>query len=75
MEFEKLVEQILQEDVVAGGEGSAFGSNVGSTAAAFSGDNYAPGDARNPHGLYSGVITRSGMRKKKRSKKRKKNKK
>jgi hypothetical protein len=75
MEFEKLVEQILQEDVVAGGEGSSFGPNVGSTATAFSGDNYAPGDARNLHGLYGGVMTRSGMRKKKRSKKRKKNKK
>ena len=75
MEFEKLVEQILQEDVVAGGEGSSFGPNVGSTAGAFSGDTYASGDARKPHGLYSGVMTRSGMRKKKRSKKRRKNKK
>ena len=75
MEFEKLVEQILQEDVVSGGEGSAFGSGVVSTASAFSGDNYAPGDARKPHGLYSGVMTRSGIRKKKRSKKRRKNKK
>jgi hypothetical protein len=75
MEFEKLVEQILQEDVVAGGEGSAFGPNVGATATEFSGDTYAPGDARNPHGIYGGVMTRSGMRKKKRSKKRKKSKK
>ena len=75
MEFKKLVEQILQEDVVAGGEGSSFGPNVVSTAGAFSGDTYAPGDARKPHGLYSGVMTRSGMRKKKRSKKRRKNKK
>ena len=75
MKFEKLVEQILQEDVVAGGEGSAFGPSVEVTASAFSGDTYAPGDARNPHGLYGGVMTRSGMRKKKRSKKRRKNKK
>jgi hypothetical protein len=75
MEFKKLVEQILQEDVVAGGEGSSFGPNVGSTAGAFSGDTYAPGDTRNPHGIYGGVMTRSGMRKKKRSKKRKKSKK
>ena len=69
MEFQKLV-----EDVMSGGEGSAFGSNVGSTATAFSGDNYAPGDARNVSSVYGGMITRSGMRKKK-PKKRRKNKK
>ena len=70
MEFQKLVEKLLSEDVVAGGEGSAFGSSVGSTATAFSGDNYAPGDARSVHGIYGGVISRSGIRKRK-SKKRK----
>ena len=71
MEFQKLVEQVLQEDVVAGGAGSAFGPNVGSTASTFSGDTYAPGDARKPTSLYGGVLTRKGLRKKN-SKKRKK---
>lgn len=75
MEFQKLVEQVLSEDVVAGGEGSAFGPNVTDTASAFSSDSYAPGDARNPYGIYGGVLTRSGMRKKKRKNKRKKRKK
>jgi hypothetical protein len=75
MEFQKIVEQVLKEETVAGGEGSSFGPNVGSTATPFSGDNYAPGDARNPYGVYGGVLTRSGMRKKKRSKKRRKKKK
>lgn len=79
MEFQKIVEQVLQEDVVAGGAGSAFGPNVGATATTFSGDNYAPGprsvdapgDARKPTSLYGGVMTRKGLRKRK-SKKRKK---
>jgi hypothetical protein len=71
MEFEKLVMQVLHEDSVAGGEGSVFGSGVISTASAFSSDSYAPGDARNPYGIYGGVLTRSGMRKRKTSKKQK----
>lgn len=78
MNFPRLVEQILQEDVVAGGDSSSFGPNVGDTATTFSGDNYAPGDARNVFGVYSGVLTRSGMKKKskkRKSKKRKPNKK
>lgn len=74
MEFQKIVEEVLNEDVVAGGEGSSFGPNVGATATAFSGDNYAPGDARNPHGIYGGVMTRSGMRKRKKKKAKKKKK-
>ena len=40
----------LLEDMTAGGEGSAFGPGVDSTANQFSGDNYAPGDARNLFG-------------------------
>ena len=71
MTFQQLVEQILQEDVVAGGDASAFGPNVGDTATTFSGDNYAPGDARNVFGLYGGVPSRRGMKKSKKSKKRK----
>lgn len=71
MDFDKLVEKILNEDVVAGGEGSAFGPGVTNTASAFSGDTYAPGDARVPKSIFGGVLTRYGMRKKKRKKKRK----
>ena len=74
MEFEKLVEQLLQEDNMSGGGGSAFGPNVGSTATAFSGDNLATGDARNIFGTYGGVMTRSGMRKKSKKRKSKKRK-
>ena len=36
----------LLEDMTAGGAGSVFGSGVDATADQFSGDNYAPGDAR-----------------------------
>lgn len=68
MKFQKLVEEVLQEDVVAGGAGSAFGANAGATATAFSGDNYAPGDARVPKSLYGGVMTRYGMKKKRKKK-------
>jgi hypothetical protein len=75
MNFQHLVEQILQEDVVAGGDSSSFGPNVGDTATTFSGDNYAPGDARNAFGVYSGVLTRSGMKKKKKKSKKKQSKK
>ena len=72
MEFEKLVEEILEEDVVSGGEGSAFGPNVSDTATAFSGDNYAKGDARMPYSIYGGVLSRAGLRKRKRKKANKK---
>lgn len=74
MEFQKLVEQVLFEDMVAGGPQSVLGPNVGATATTFSGDNYAPKDARVPMSLYGGVVTRKGLtkrksRKNKRSKK------
>ncbi len=72
MDFNYLVKQILEEDNVAGGGSSVFGPNVGNTATVFSGDNYAAGDARKPHSLYGGVITRSGMRKKRKKSKFKK---
>jgi hypothetical protein len=69
MEFEKLVEKILSEDVVSGGAGSAFGSGVQATSSEFSGDTYAPGDARTPKSLYGGsIITRMGMKRKSKSK-------
>jgi hypothetical protein len=71
MEFEKIVDIVLKEDMTAGGAGSVLGPNVGSTATEFSGDNYAPGDARVPKSIFGGVLTRSGMSKtsKKKSKK------
>lgn len=66
MNFTHLVESVLAEEMTAGGEGSVYGPNVGSTAGAFSGDNYAEGDARNVHGIYAGVMTRKGMKRYKR---------
>ena len=69
MEFEKIVESFLKEDMTAGGAGSVFGPNVGATATPFSGDNIAKGDSRNVYGLTNGILTRFGMkspRKKKR---------
>ncbi len=69
MKFQKLVEEILQENMVAGGVSSVFGPNVGSTASVISGDNYAKGDARVPKSLYGGVLTRYGMKKRKKRKK------
>jgi hypothetical protein len=71
MNFSDLVKKILSEEMSAGGEGSVFGPNVGSTASAFSGDNYAEGDARNVYGIYGGVLTRRGLKKNKKKKKRK----
>jgi len=72
MDFTNLVTSILVEDSEAGGVGSVFGPNVGSTATAFSGDSYAPGDARTPASLYGGVMTRKGLRYKKKNKRKKK---
>jgi hypothetical protein len=69
MDFASLVSQVLNEDVVAGGEGSAFGAGVTNTATAFSGDTYAPGDARVPYSIYGGIITRAGLRKKRKKRK------
>lgn len=72
MEFKKLVEQILSEEMTAGGVGSVYGPGVEATATQFSGDNYAPNDARNVlGGVSSGMMTRRGMvgKKKKRKKK------
>ena len=67
MEFQKIVEQVLKEETVAGGEGSAFGP----AASEPYGQHMDP---RTPF-IVGGVLTRSGMRKKKRSKKRRKKKK
>jgi hypothetical protein len=70
--LEQMVLDVLNEENVAGGAASAFGSGVQSTATQFSGDNYAPGDARIPKSIFGGIITRRGLIKgrKKRKKKR-----
>lgn len=73
MDFVKLVESVIFEDMTAGGEGSVFGQSVNSTATPFSGDNYAAGDARKPYSMFGGVLTRRGLNGKR--KKKKKNKK
>ena len=72
--LKNIINEVLREQNVAGGTGSAFGPGVQATATQFSGDNYAPGDARVPKSLYGGIVTRGGLikRGKKRKKKRKK---
>ena len=72
MEFEKMVEEVLKEDNVAGGASSALGPNVGSTATEVSGDNLASGDSRIPTSIFGGVLKRSGMSKTSKSKPEKK---
>ena len=69
MDFTSLVNQILQETNVIGGSMSVMGPAVVNTATQFSGDNYAPGDARILKSLYGGVLTRKGLIKKKKKKK------
>lgn len=59
--LEQLINQVLEEENVAGGAGSAFGPGVQATATQFSGDTYAPGDARVPKSLYGGIVTRRGL--------------
>jgi hypothetical protein len=70
--LKQIVLDVLNEENLAGGAASAFGSGVQSTATQFSGDNYAPGDARIPKSIFGGIITRRGLIKgrKKRKKKR-----
>ncbi len=74
MDFKEIVNKVLNEELTAGGEGSVFGSGVTNTSSVFSGDNYAPGDARNPYGIFGGVLSRKGLVAKKKRKKRKKKK-
>jgi hypothetical protein len=70
--LEQVVLDVLNEENLVGGAASAFGSGVQSTATQFSGDNYAPGDARIPKSIFGGIVTRRGLIKgrKKRKKKR-----
>lgn len=73
MNFEKIVREVIEEQNVAGGARSSFGPGVQATASQFSGDTYAPEDARN---VFGGVLpkiqTRFGAisRKKNKTKKR-----
>lgn len=69
IDFQNLVIRSLNETSMMGGSMSVMGPAVGNTATPFSGDNYAPGDARTPKSLYGGVITRKGLIKKKKKKK------
>lgn len=62
--------KILSEDSVAG-DGGAFG-DLQPTSTTFSGDNYAPGDARNIFGgLPNKIQRRPGFGNKKRKKRKK----
>lgn len=62
--------KILSEDSIAG-DGGAFG-DLQPTSTTFSGDNYAPGDARNIFGgLPNTIQRRAGINAKKRKKRRK----
>jgi hypothetical protein len=73
MEFQKLVEDLLQEDVTSGGDGSSFGLGVAATANQFSSDSYAPGDARTPQSIFGkAVLTRGGLKKTSKVKRKKK---
>ena len=76
MEFQKIVEELLQEDMTAGGEGSSFGPGVVNTADQNSSDSYAPGDARTPSSIFGGaVLTRGGLKRTKKKKSKKKSRK
>lgn len=71
MNFTTLVNNILAESNVSGGTGSVFGANVTATATPFSGDTWNTKDQRVAKSLYGGVMTRGGLKKKrKRNKKR-----
>lgn len=70
--LENLINQVLEEENVAGGASSAFGPGVQATATQFSGDTYAPGDARVPKSLYGGIVTRRGLIKSRKKRKKKK---
>jgi len=77
MEFRKLVEQILSEEMTSGGAGSVYGAGVTSTETPFSNQaKYAGDDARNVlGGAFPGVLTRNGLTGKKRRSKKKSKKK
>ena len=65
MNFVDLVDQVLNECNMAGGINSVFGTNVTTTATPFSGDTWNTKDQRIAKSLYGGVMTRRGLKKKK----------
>ena len=69
--IEKLILDVLNEQNMAGGAGSAFGPGVQATASQFSGDTYAPGDARVPKSLFGGKIFRRNISKGRKRRKKK----
>lgn len=70
IEFNKLVEDVIYENMTSGSSSSVFGSSVTKTAQAMSGDTYNPKDARTATALGTGeIVTRGGLSKKKRRKK------
>ena len=78
IKFDKILDDIVTEDTVAGGAGSAFGAGAGSGdtfGGGFSGDNYATGDARNLFGRGEGGSRRKKTKKHKNLNKRRKNRK
>jgi len=72
--LEKIIKEILKEENVSGGDSSAFGSGVVNTEGPFSGDKYAPGDARVPHSLFGGKIFTRNIKNKRRKKTKKRRK-
>ena len=69
--LEKIILDVLKEENTAG---DVLGSPAAGTSQ-FSGDTYAPGDARIPYSVYGGVMSRRGLikgRKKRKKRKRKK---
>lgn len=72
MLFNQIFRNVINESMIAGGSSSVFGTNVNSTSTQFSGDNYAPGDARNVTGNIKVKLQRRMPVKKQKSKKRKK---
>lgn len=72
MNFNNLVMGVLWEQNVSGGAESAFGAGVTKTASSQSSDSYAPNDTRVIKPLYTGMLTRFGMKSKKTNNKSKK---
>ena len=57
--LESIVQEVLSENINVAGPGGALGAGVASTETAFSGDNYARGDARVVKPLGTRVIRRN----------------
>jgi hypothetical protein len=75
IKFDEIVtEALFSEEMVAGGDGSVFGTEAGGTGDGWSGAVFAPDDARNiyePKGFGGSEYHKSKKAKKERRKKRK----